>query len=299
MRTLTIEPADADQRLDRFLRKAWPGATLGHIYKVLRRGEVLVNGAKVEAGYRLALGDELKLAVDAARWEKLRPAEDGAQAQALAGPVTVVHRDADLLVADKPAGLALHAGSGVRDHLLGRVQAMLGVGAGYTFKVAPAHRLDRDTSGLVVFGVSAAGLRGFTAALRERAVEKRYLALVHGHPPTEGEIDLTLAVGNPESADMPKTVPAVDGRAARTRYRVTATRGDASLVEVILDTGLTHQIRAHFAAVGCPVIGDRRYGRPDGATRLHLHAWRLSCTHPVRGTLLRVQASPPPELAGR
>ncbi len=295
--TLKIEPADADQRLDRFLRKAWPGATLGHVYKVLRRGDVLVNGARVDAGYRLVVGDQLTLRVDESRWSSLRPrpAADAAQR----GPVTVVHRDADLLVVDKPAGLALHPGSGVREHLLGRVQGLLGAGSGYTFKVAPAHRLDRETSGLVVFGVSAAGLRGFSAALRAREVDKRYLALVHGQPPAEGEIDARLAVDDDARGDEPKTVPDAEGRVARTRYRVTGSRGDWSLVEIQLDTGLTHQIRAHFASLGCPLVGDRRYGRPDGAARLMLHAWRLSFAHPVKGSALRVQAPPPPELGRR
>ncbi len=208
--------------------------------------------------------------------------------------LAVVFRDEDLLVVDKPAGLAMHPGTGVHDHLLGRVHRLLGASRGHSFRVAPAHRLDRDTSGLVVFGVSAQGLRGFTALLRDHAVRKTYLARVHGLPPPQGEIDLSLA--RHDASVGPKMHVQADGVAALTRYRVVATLAQRAVLEVELATGRTHQIRAHFAAIGYPLVGDHRYGRADGARRLCLHAWRLEFAHPINGDALCLVATPPPEL---
>ena len=188
----------------------------------------------------------------------------------------------------------MHPGTGVHDHLLDRVHRLLGASRGHSFRVAPAHRLDRDTSGLVVFGVSARGLRGFTAALRDHAVRKTYLARVHGSPPPRGEIDLSLA--RHDASVGPKMHVDTSGAPALTRYRVVSTAAQRALLEVDLATGRTHQIRAHFAAIGHPLVGDHRYGRADGARRLCLHAWRLEFAHPISAAALCLVAAPPPEL---
>lgn len=297
MPELRIAADDAEQRLDRFLRKVLPGATLGHLHKLLRQGAVRVNGARAEGRLRLVEGDVVALQVGDDLFASL------ARRAVAAVPTSrraleVVHRDEHLVVVVKPSGLALHPGSGVREHLLGAVQALVGTGAGLSFRVAPAHRLDRDTSGLCVFGVSARGLRGFTALLREGAVRKVYLAVVHGVPPAAATIDLPLLVEDGDGPPGVKTRVDPRGQRARTHYRRVADDGARSLLEVELDTGRTHQIRAHFADCGHALVGDRRYGRPDGAERLMLHAWRLQFVHPVTGVSLALEAPPPPEFAG-
>lgn len=294
----TLGPDDADQRLDRFLRKVLPAASLGQVFAGLRRAEVKVNGARADGAQRLRQGDVVDVG-PALAWAAASATPGSPEPAGPAGRVgtvlVVVHRDADLLVVDKPAGLAVHPGTGVRDHLLGFVQAQYGAGRGHTFRIAPAHRLDRDTSGLVVFGASAAGLRGFTAALRAGEVTKTYLAVVHGEAPPSGTIDLPLE----RAADRPvgpRMQPARDGVRACTRFVRRASAGGRSLLAVDLVTGRTHQIRVHLAALGHPIVGDRRYGRSDRAERLYLHAWRLRMRHPVTGAALDLEAVPPPEL---
>lgn len=291
---LSIGPEDASQRLDRFLRKVLPQASLGQIFGAVRRGEVRVNAARVEAGYRLRVGDRVELGpgLEAA----LRPRPGTSPPPAAPADLQIVHRDSDLLVVIKPAGLALHPGTGVREHLVGRVHARFGGGSGHSFRIAPAHRLDRDTSGLVVFGLSAAGLRGFTASLREGRVAKSYLALVHGSAPARGEIDLPLQRAADAAAGARMRPSLADGVAALTRFARLEQRRGHALLAVELVTGRTHQIRAHLAAIGLPIVGDRRYGRADGADRLHLHAWRLRCPHPVTGLTLELEAPPPPAM---
>jgi len=293
---LTIGPPDAGQRLDRFLRKLLPAAGLGEIFGGLRRGEVRVNGARARPDQRLRAGDVVDLGPGLIPAEA-RPGEGTVELPGALPPagLRVVHLDADLLAVDKPAGLALHPGSGVREHLLGLVHAWLGEGRGHTFRVAAAHRLDRATSGLVVFGLSPPGLRGFTAMLRSGAVAKTYLALVHGAAPERGTIDLALR----RLADRPSGPRmCVDegGDPATSSFECLAVRGPRSLLAVRPATGRTHQLRVHLAAVGMPIVGDRRYGRSDGAARLFLHAWRLAFPHPSTGAPLVLEAPPPPEL---
>ncbi|HLU38027.1 MAG TPA: RluA family pseudouridine synthase [Planctomycetota bacterium] len=290
MSELTITDDDAGQRLDRFLRKVLPAATLGQIFAGLRRGAVTVNGVRARGDLRLQTGDRVVLRGSMGALPLGRRTEPSAARV----PLDVVFRDGDLLVVAKPAGLAVHPGSGVDRHLLGAVRAIEGQGRGHSFAIAPAHRLDRDTSGLVVFGRSARGLRGFTAALRSGAVAKTYLALVHGVPYPSGTVELPLM-----RTDAPrgrKVQVAVEGRPAVTRWRTLAVRGGRALLAIDLATGRTHQIRAHLAALGHPIVGDRRYGRPDGARRLHLHAWGLAFRHPVSGVPLELFAEPPAEL---
>lgn len=290
---LTITADDAGQRLDRFLRKALPDASLGQIFAALRRGQIRIGGARADGGHRLAVGQVVELTGALATLPVPAPRPHAAR-RAAPHDLAVVFHDADLLVVDKPAGLALHPGTGIVDHLVGRVHTWLGPQRGHSFKLAPAHRLDKDTSGLVVFGVSAAGLRGFAAALRAGTVHKIYLALVHGAPAAQGDIDLALM--RDDAAAGPKVRVDASGVPAHTRYRLVARMGERSLLEIELGTGRTHQIRTHLAAIGHPLVGDRRYGGADGARRLGLHAWRLAFAHPVSGEPLRLQAEPPPEL---
>lgn len=291
---LTISPDDAGQRLDRFLRKVLPGVSLGQIYRAVRRADARVNGVRVAVAHRLQLGDVVELGPALGFVTASSPLV-AVNPDGTAPVPDVVYRDDDLLVVDKPAALAVHPGTGIREHLVGRVHAWLGQGRGHSFRIAPAHRLDRDTSGLVVFGLSARGLRGFTESLRTGGVTKTYLALVHGTAPEQGEICLALLreVDRPVGARMRVAASGVE---ALTRFRRLGQRGERSLLAVELVTGRTHQIRAHLAALGHAIVGDRRYGKVDGEARLHLHAWRLCCAHPITGARMDLEAPPPAAL---
>jgi RluA family pseudouridine synthase len=226
-----------------------------------------------------------------------------------------VYRDAHLLVVDKPAGVAVQPGragtADGEDHLLARCAPLLPAvdGAPRAFRPAPAHRIDRGTSGLVVIGISGPGLRGMVEAFRERRVAKAYLAVVAREAlrgREEGVVDLPLAARAARGGGRIAVVAdrAEGGRQARTLWRVEAVAGALALLRVELDaSGRTHQIRAHLAAVGMPLVGDRRYGGPAGPRPL-LHAWRLGFVHPVPdaegvGQQLDLVAEPPSDLRVR
>ena len=314
MPDFSVHADDAEQRLDRFLRKLLPRATLGHVHKLLRAGRVTIGGERADGGRRLRAGEVVSVHADGELLAQLRAprhgdasARRGAAARRAGAELAVVHDDAHLLVLDKPGGLAVHAGSGIDDDLLGRVARLLPSardpdhGRPWTFRPAPAHRIDRGTSGLVVFGLSAAGLRGMAAAFRTGRVGKTYLALVRGRPPAaRGEIDLPLAARSGADAARPKTVPYAEGKAARTRWRVQRRRGGLTLLEVEIEGGRTHQIRAHLAAVGLTIAGDRRYGDRGRAFadphRIGLHAARLEFAHPVTAQHLALEAPCPADL---
>ncbi len=299
---LEVHADDAGQRVDRFLRKLLPRAPLSLVHRLLRQGTVRVDGRKVDGAFRLSSGSRLELRVDDERFASMTDAAEP-EGPARTLPVKVVFEDDDVLVVDKPGGLAVHGGTGVNaDHLVARVRARLGDGGSHTFRPAPAHRIDRATSGLVVIGKTAAALREMTAMFGDHLVEKVYLAVVHGRPhPRDGTIDRPLAVkddgdGDPAAA---KTEVDADGRTAITHYRTRRSRQHLSLVEVRIDTGRTHQVRAHLASIGCPIVGDRRYGAPDrpalGGHRIALHAARLKFPHPGDGHEVKVRAATPRE----
>lgn len=293
-----IPADDAGQRLDRYLRKLLPRATLAHVFKLIRTGTVRVNGARAQVHARLQEGDEVILDLPAARLDGLMARQPiGSGRGHPRDSLHLLLKDDDILAINKPAGLAVHGGSGVgSDHLIARVHARFSEGAARTFRPAPAHRLDRETSGVLLIGRSARGLRGLTELLRRGAVRKRYWAVVEGEPePRQGTMEAPL-----ERADArrgPKARRTGTGRRARSEYRVLASSRGRSLVQVDLGTGRTHQIRAHLAALGCPLLGDRRYGArgrlPGGRPGFCLHAAELVFDHPVTGRPQHIKAPPP------
>ncbi|MGE3175206.1 MAG: pseudouridine synthase [Planctomycetota bacterium] len=343
MQTVRIDEAEAGQRLDRYLRKLLREVPLGAIFRHLRTGRIRVNGKKAKPDLRLLAGMELTLrlnptggAADGAAGGA--PAGDGdADAPAAAaapapadaptvrrrvrwrhGSPRIVHRDDHVLVVDKPAGMAVQPGSGQGDdHLVGwllRTEPQLRTA---TFAPAPAHRLDRGTSGLCAIGLSPRGLRGLAAAFRDGTAHKVYLAVVHGVPPSRrGSIELPLRVLPDAEANGPKVEVGAAGLGAgagadgdreagaegdaagwlpaRTDYEVKGTRQDRALLRLVLHTGRTHQIRAHLAHLGHPIVGDARYGSPVRLGRaLLLHAAELVLPHPITGQELRLWAPPP------
>jgi 23S rRNA pseudouridine955/2504/2580 synthase len=282
----------AAQRIDNFLLRRLKGVPKSHVYRVLRSGEVRVNSGRVGPEYRLRPGDRVRLPPVRVSQKKppARPAE-----------FPVLYEDAALLVVDKPAGVAVHGGSGVSFGVIeslraARPQAKL---------LELAHRLDRDTSGLLVVAKKRSALVELHRMLRDGEVEKTYLAVVKGVPARDSfEIREPLHKHVAASGERRVSV-AEGGREAITRVKVVKGRKAYALLEVRLLTGRTHQIRVHLSHAGHPVLGDDKYGDFElnrslakaGVKRLFLHARRLAFAHPVGGERLRLEAAVPAEMA--
>lgn len=274
--------------------------------KALRKGWVRVDGKRAKADVRLASGQVVRIT----NYAMPIPAIDAPLV--LAGPRSVppaeVVRaresvrlaDAALVVSSKPAGAVVHAGSG---HDWGWIDAVAHA-LGDTTPPVPIGRLDRDTSGLLVLGRTRPATRRLFDALREDTLARTYTALVLGRPaPSEGVIDLPLEKSGEPGDEQVR--PTQGGQVARTRFRTLSTHGPATLLSVELDTGRTHQIRAHLAAIGHPLLGDPRYGtdashalaRRLGLERLFLHAGTLRLPHPETGAALVLEEPLPEELS--
>jgi 23S rRNA pseudouridine955/2504/2580 synthase len=299
--TRSIPAAESDTRLDRWFRRHFPALTQGALQKMLRTGQIRVDGKRAEANMRLLAGQQIRIPpmpdLAPAKARSLTPV-DARMAKDLAA--MVIHRDADVLVLDKPHGLPVQGGPGIQKHLDGMLDAL-------RFDAAErpklVHRLDKDTSGVLVLARSAAAAAKLAAAFRGRDVKKTYWAVTIGEPtPPAGRIDLPLVKqGGPRGE---RTAPAEDGEGARaiTDYRVVdAARRRAAWLELNPVTGRTHQLRVHCAeALGCPILGDGKYGGAaahlEGLSgKLHLHARALRFPHPAGGTL-EVAAPPPPHM---
>jgi 23S rRNA pseudouridine955/2504/2580 synthase len=297
-----IGSLDADQRLDRFLRKLLPRATLGFLFKVIDRGQVRVNGRKSPPRRRLLAGDRVRIPLARGEMDRLgRPIPARPRGAAdRAASLHVLHEDDHLLVVDKPSGQSTHGGA---KSLTGAARDYLGSKPGaLTFRVAPAHRLDKETSGVVTFGKTPAAQRHLTATFRERRAVKVYVALVAGAPARSGTLRSRLLRKNRPSG--PKMSVDSGGVEAETRFVRLATNGEVSLLELRPVTGRTHQLRAQLADHGHPILGDRRYGGPDsrrpgsslGLNRLFLHAARLEIVHPGTGRPRTMKARLPGDL---
>ena len=293
----------AGQRLDKYVRRLLPALPLSAIYKLIRTKKVRVNGVKAEEAQLLAAGDVVLIRDQAVRE---RPG-DGAKAGAkrpLQRTFEILHEDAHILVCAKPAGLAAHPGTGITGAtLVDEVRAYLGETAEGEFKPAPAHRLDRETSGVIVVAKSRQAIVALAETFTNQHPKKVYLALVAGRVEREGVIDTPLAEHQQTPAS--KAQRGVNLQEAVTRYRLIAQNRDASLVEVEIETGRTHQIRRHFEAIGHPVVGDTKYGdfpfnrrakAEWGQKRMFLHAARLGLPHPVTTQAMTFRAPLPPEL---
>ena len=293
-----IDADMAGQRLDNFLIGCLKGVPRSHVYQLIRSGQVRVNSGRTTPSYRLRAGDRVRVPPVS------RPAP-GASPPAR-GSVEwlaerIVYEDSRLLVLDKPAGLAVHGGSGIQ---LGCIEAMR-VLRPELRTLELVHRLDRGTSGCLLIAKRRSVLRSLHAVLREGRMEKRYLALVRGlweHGSVE--IDAPLAARR----RLGEVTVSVDeaGKAARSRFRrVDAFGSRASLVEVVILTGRTHQIRAHAVHAGHPIAGDERYGDPAfneamqafGLRRMFLHAHALAFDWPDSGEPFAVSVPLPDELS--
>jgi 23S rRNA pseudouridine955/2504/2580 synthase len=294
-----VDAECADQRIDNFLLARLKGVPRNLVYRLIRSGQVRVNSGRVGPHYRLKAGDRVRVPPVARR----APAMPGSRITELAWLAErILYEDARLIVLDKPAGLAVHGGSGVN---LGAIEALRTLRP----ELATAelvHRLDRATSGCLLIARRRAALRQLHAMLREGAIWKRYLALVQGDwPAGRTEIDAPLAVRRGTQGEARSTVDP-HGKPARSRFEPLEFFGGlATLVAVTIPTGRTHQIRVHAAYAGHPVAGDERYGdrtfnrelqRRAGLARMFLHAQSVSFDWPDSGEHFSVSAPLPEEL---
>lgn len=294
---LTVNADSAGQRLDNFLFRVLKGVPKSHIYRLIRSGQVRVNMGRVRASTKLAAADQVRVP----------PLRRPDPEQAPAAPpraFDVVHEDDVLLAIAKPAGVAVHGGSGVSFGVIEQLRAAR-PDARYLELV---HRLDRGTSGLLLVAKRRSALRALQQQFRERSVGKTYLALVVGQWPQNLRVldaplrRYTLASGERRVATTADDHP--DARRALTLVQVRERWPGHTLVQVKIKTGRTHQIRVHLAAQGFAVVGDEKYGRDEdnrrarqwGVKRLFLHAWQLEFTHPRSGQRLHLQVPLPPDL---
>jgi len=303
--TVTLEADGAGERLDVFVARRCSGLSRSLVQRLIREGHVTVGDppSAGRAGQRLEQGDRVLVRMPSEEPEALRPEPI---------PLTILYEDADLLVVDKPAGLTVHPAAGLPAGQAGVRRGTLAAallayrpelaGVGGPERPGIVHRLDRDTSGLLVVAKSEAARAALTRQWKERQVEKGYLALVCGRlEPPQGVIDAPIGR---DQRHRQRMAVVEGGREARTAYRVRRylpagpTGQEAySLVEVTPSTGRTHQIRVHFAALGHPLVGDRVYGRPSSILRRQfLHADRLAFRHPVDGQPLEFESPLPEDL---
>jgi 23S rRNA pseudouridine955/2504/2580 synthase len=273
-----IDEGNAGQRIDNFLVSRLKGVPKSHIYRILRKGEVRVNKGRIRANYRLQVGDSVRIPPVRQGEAKPRQAPGDWALQAIAN--SIIYEDAALLALNKPSGIAVHGGSGLSYGVIEALRA-LRPQAPYLELV---HRLDRDTSGCLLIAKKRSALRYLHELLRGDGVDKRYLALVRGQW-RGGEQPVALALQKNTLRSGERIVRVDDeGKAALSIFRPVESYSMASLVEVELKTGRTHQIRVHAAASGFPIAGDEKYGDPDfnrtlrqqGLKRLFLHARSLS-----------------------
>lgn len=295
---LEVGEDSAGQRVDNFLLKMCKGVPHSHIYRILRSGEVRVNKGRIQADYRLQLGDQVRI-------PPIRVAQREEKPVAPAREFPVVFEDEAVLVIDKPAGVAVHGGSGVS---FGVIEQLRRAHPQAKF-LELAHRLDRETSGLLIIGKKRSALVRLQDEFREGGMGKRYFALVKGRWLNQSQhIRQPLYKYLIENGERRVRVDA-EGKSAHSIVRLVKRwrtgQGYFSLVEVELKTGRTHQIRVHLTHAGFPLLGDDKYGdfalnkelQRLGLKRMFLHAAKLDLKHPVSGESLALEAPLPPELA--
>ena len=297
---VVIGEEEVGQRLDNYLLRHCKGVPKSHVYRILRSGEVRVNSRRVDAAYRLVVGDNLRIPpVRIAQ----RPQNDIDEAAKQRVDLPIIYEDEAMLVIDKPEGIAVHGGSGVS---FGVIEALRRQRPQAKF-LELAHRLDRETSGILLVGKKRLALTALHDMFREHGAgaDKRYLVLVKGRWMNATQhAKLPLYKFLTESGER-RVMVRDDGKPSHTVFRLLARWPHMSLLEAQLKTGRTHQIRVHLAHLGFPILGDEKYGdfalnrelRRDGLKRMALHAWRMAFRHPLTGTPLECRAPLPPGIA--
>ena len=306
LETITVTDQDGESRLDRWFRRHYPSLGHGHLEKLLRTGQIRVDGRKAKSGDRVSPGMAIRvpplpsmspqsmlfgLTPSPESRSRMRPQDETLLRD------LVIHRDDHAIVLNKPAGLAVQGGSNTTRHVDGMLD---GLRFGNAERPRLVHRLDKDTSGVLLLARSAAAAAFFTRAFRDKTTRKNYWALVAGQPKLpRGRIDLSLTKGGAKGRE--RVHAGDDGKDAVTYYTLVDSAGDRmSWLALLPLTGRTHQLRAHCAAIGTPIVGDGKYGGAAAhsagaiaAHRLHLHARALEIPHPAGFTLKTTAPLPP------
>ena len=311
VRSLPVEEAEAGLRLDRWFKQHFPDLGHGRLEKLLRTGQIRVDGKRAKSGTRLESGQSVRIpplsssspsnSPVASATRRQRPKLSAREIQDLQD--TVLHKDEWLIAIDKPAGLAVQGGTGQTRHLDAMLEALR-----FEASEAPrlVHRLDKDTSGVLLLARSAAAARALAQTFKGKEARKIYWAAVAGVPRAKrGRIDLPLGK-LPGPAGEKVAADAERGKEAVTLYQVAARHGRTAAWLVLCPlTGRTHQLRAHCAALGHPILGDGKYGGAsafreglgEAGRQLQLHAREIALPHPADGTTLRVTAPLPLHMA--
>lgn len=295
---IDIRADQAGQRIDNFLITLEKGVPKSRIYRALRKGEVRVNKGRIKQTYRLQAGDQVR--VPPLRVSEKVVITELSESLTDALENAILMEDDDILVINKPAGLAVHAGSQIQ---LGVIEAMRIIRPENRF-VELVHRLDRDTSGCLVLAKSRVALLNLQQQMKESETDKRYLTLTKGKwPAQENIVDLALQKNSLSSGER-MVVPDINGKKSKTLFEVKQEFAGCQLVAAKLYTGRTHQIRVHSASQSHPVAGDEKYGDREfnkrlkqyGLKRMFLHAWQLSLKHPITEEPLTFNAELPDTL---
>jgi 23S rRNA pseudouridine955/2504/2580 synthase len=316
MITLPITPNDSSMRLDRFLRKRLPLRTLSDIYRMIRTGFARVNGRRVKESYRLQEGDRLELRMDKTELSTGKAVnEEGlielSKTEFFRRNLKIVYEDESLVACNKPPHLVVHSGTGHDSHvtLIDLIKSYMLAKDKKKADTDPVlmHRLDRDTSGIILVAKNKAVVRKLHTQLRGHDLAKKYLAVVHGAPPKQhGFVEADL-IKTLERNQGTKMRVGQKGLYSKTEYAVAKRGRDVCKLELTLVTGRTHQIRVHMAHIGCPVVGDVRYGdahkdhrlfsKSGVVRRLYLHAAMISFVHPQDGRRLTLTVPEPDEFS--
>ena len=298
MKEFTITQNDAGQRLDRFLAKAVPLLPASLAQKYIRLKRVKLNGKRAERDTRLTAGDTLQLYINDEFFDT--PKEENAYLTVAAPKLHIVYEDENILLVDKKPGQAVHPHDGAEygRTLIDHIQAYLYAKREWrpreehAFTPALCNRIDRNTGGIVIAAKNAETLRIINEKIRDREMDKRYLCVTVGAPqPPKGRVEVFLVKDEKKKEVSVHTRPVPGGKTAVTTYETLERRGELALVEVGLETGRTHQIRATFAHMGCPLLGDGKYGRGDvnrryGETRQALYSYKLTFDFPTDAGIL-------------
>lgn len=300
---LKIGKDEAEQRIDKFLRKHLRKSSLAQIYKLLRTGKIKVNSKKAKPDYDVKLDDEVKIYLNDEEYKDLI-SEEPKKFNLTKVNLKALYEDDDVLIVDKPSGISMHEGSGIKTHTLkDELLFYLKFEKKLSFKPSFVNRLDKGTSGIVIAGKTFEALRKLNEMIANGEIKKSYLALVKGKPKAEGTISKKLL--RTKMHHEVKVLISESGKEAVTKYKVVKQMIGSALVETEILTGRTHQIRVHMASIGNPVVGDEVYGDENindlfrkkfDLRRQFLHSHKVSFKHPITNKKIEVVSKLPKDL---